>query len=64
MIKLEGTQAKQYGDRAYEAGRAGRIKVSAVTDFPEPDSPTTPSVSPSRIESDTPSTARTTRSSV
>ena len=30
-----------------------------VVDFPEPDSPTRPSVSPLRIDSDTPSTAWT-----
>ncbi len=35
-----------------------------VTLFPEPDSPTTPSVCPLSTENDTPSTARTTPSSV
>ena len=28
MIKLEGAQAKQYVDQAYETGWAGIIKVS------------------------------------
>ena len=32
---------------------------SAVTDLPQPDSPTTPSVPRSGISNDTPSTART-----
>ena len=37
---------------------------SAVTDLPQPDSPTMPSVSPRASSNDTPSTARTTPSSV
>src|SRR6266850_1359484 len=41
-----------------------RITLSAVTDLPEPDSPTMPSVSPLLMYRSTPSTARTTPSSV
>ena len=41
-----------------------RRMESAVTDFPQPDSPTRPSVSPSAISNDIPSTARATPSSV
>ena len=41
-----------------------RITVIMVTLLPEPDSPTMPSVSPSYSVADTPSTARTTPSSV
>jgi hypothetical protein len=44
------------------AGGFGSSPSSAkfVTDFPEPDSPTIPSVSPARSTKETPSTARTT----
>src|SRR5258706_5270721 len=41
-----------------------RMIDSAVTDLPEPDSPTTPSVPRSGISNDTPSTARTVPCSV
>src|SRR5689334_8519255 len=41
-----------------------RMTLSAVTDLPEPDSPTIPSVSPLLMNRSTPSTARTTPSSV
>ncbi len=41
-----------------------RITDIIVTLLPEPDSPTMPSVSPSETVNDTPSTARTTPSSV
>ena len=44
-------------------GLSPRIDI-IVTLFPEPDSPTTPSVSPGRISNDTPSTAFTIPSSV
>src|SRR5918911_5260014 len=40
------------------------ITVSQVTLLPDPDSPTTPSVSPGEMASETPSTAFTTPSSV
>ena len=44
---------------AIRPGRSTRrITESAVTDFPEPDSPTTPSVPPCAISKSTPSTAR------
>ena len=36
-----------------------RVTANAVTDFPEPLSPTTPSVSPAATEKDTPRTAST-----
>ena len=49
--------------RAVSGGRSCMIDI-AVTDLPEPDSPTTPRVSPSGIEKETPSTARTTASEV
>jgi len=41
-----------------------RMSESAVTDLPQPDSPTMPSVSPAASSNDTPSTARTTPSRV
>ena len=41
-----------------------RMSESAVTDLPQPDSPTMPSVSPWSSSNDTPSTARTTPSRV
>ncbi len=41
-----------------------RISVIAETDLPEPDSPTTPSVSPLSRSNETPSTALTTPSRV
>src|ERR1700682_527764 len=40
------------------------MMLSAVTDLPQPDSPTTPRVSPFSMYRSTPSTARTTPSSV
>lgn len=46
-------------------GRWSRgIRLSAVTDFPEPDPPTMPSVSPGSTWKETPSTAFTEPSSV
>ena len=44
--------------------RVSPISVIAVTDLPEPDSPTTASTSPAARSNDTPSTACTTPSSV
>jgi len=49
--------------RAGGEGRRRRIDC-AVTLLPQPDSPTTASVSPGAMEKDTPSTARTTPSRV
>ena len=47
------------------AGRGSRpINARLVTDLPQPDSPTMPSVRPCRIENDTSSTARTVPASV
>ena len=40
-------------------GGRSRTAMRANVDLPHPDSPTKPSVSPRRMESDTPSTART-----
>ena len=40
-------------------GSSNRVITRPVVDFPHPDSPTSPSVSPGRIEKDTPSTALT-----
>src|SRR5262245_64063593 len=37
-----------------------RMMLSALTDLPQPDSPTSATVSPARTSHDTPSTARTT----
>src|SRR5258708_5762738 len=45
-------------------GGISRIRLSAVTDLPLPDSPTMPSVSPALSSKDTPSTAFTTPSGV
>src|ERR1700749_534603 len=45
------------------SGISRRIDI-AVTDLPQPDSPTIPSVSPALMWNDTPSTARTTPSGV
>ncbi len=47
-----------------DGGGTSRMIDSAVTDLPQPLSPTTPSVSPRASESDTPSTALTTPSRV
>ena len=44
--------------------RVSPISVIAVTDLPEPDSPTTARISPGASSNDTPSTACTTPSSV
>ena len=44
--------------------RVSPISVIAVTDLPEPDSPTTARISPGASSSDTPSTAVTDPSSV
>ncbi len=44
--------------------RVSPISVIAVTDLPEPDSPTTASTSPAARSNETPSTACTTPSSV
>src|SRR5919198_730794 len=40
-------------------GSSSRMMQRAIVDFPQPDSPTTPSVSPCRTAKDTPSTAFT-----
>ncbi len=42
-----------------EVGSSSRITSRAVVDLPDPDSPTSPSVSPLRMVNDTPSTAWT-----
>ena len=44
--------------------RVSPISVIAVTDLPEPDSPTIATISPAATENETPSTAWTTPSSV
>src|ERR1700748_893341 len=41
-------------------GRTSRTSARATVDLPQPDSPTSPSVSPASTWNDTPSTARTT----
>ena len=46
------------------SGAISRRIESAVTDLPQPDSPTMPSVSRGARSNDTPSTARTTPSAV
>src|SRR5688572_31735110 len=45
-----------------EVGSVRRNKQRPTVDFPQPDSPTSPSVSPAKISKETPSTARTTSS--
>src|SRR5688500_7269071 len=45
-----------------EVGSVRRNKQRPTVDFPQPDSPTSPSVSPAKISNETPSTARTTSS--
>ena len=49
---------------APEGSGTSRMMERAVTLLPQPDSPTTPRVSPPRISKSTPSTALTTPSSV
>ncbi len=46
-----------------EVGSISRMMQRPVVDLPQPDSPTRPSVSPGRMSSVTPSTARTRASS-
>jgi hypothetical protein len=45
-------------DSMRPGGSTRRSSDSAVTDLPQPDSPTIPTVSPARMSNETPSTAR------
>lgn len=60
---IAARHAGQYGftvEKDFPAvGGRSRTAMRASVDLPHPDSPTRPSVSPRRTESDTPSTART-----